>query len=60
MRRSEIPIILTAFGTTDKAFSTYKKMDTTFRTVFPNNPIHWAFSPLVTPGTLENALNELL
>ena len=31
-----IPIILTAFGTTAKAFATYEKMDQVFQQTFPN------------------------
>jgi sirohydrochlorin cobaltochelatase len=41
---SEVPIILTAFGTTARAFATYRKMDAVFRSAFPRNPMHWAFS----------------
>lgn len=44
MNIDDIPIILTAFGTTEKAFSTYSEMDTIINQVFPRNPIHWAFS----------------
>ena len=42
--KKEIPIILTAFGTTAGAFSTYKKMDQVFKQVFPDHQIHWAYS----------------
>nr|NJM04869.1 hypothetical protein [Desulfobacula sp.] len=41
---NEVPIILTAFGTTAGAFTTYRKMDAVFRAAFPQNPMHWAFS----------------
>lgn len=41
---AEIPIILTAFGTTAGAFATYRKMDAVFRGAFPHNSMHWAFS----------------
>ncbi len=44
MDKKDIPIILTAFGTTAKAFSTYEKMDRIFKAVFPVNPIHWTYS----------------
>ncbi len=44
MHASDIPVILTAFGTTAKAFSTYEKMEAVFRKAFPDNPIHWAYS----------------
>ena len=42
--KNSIPIILTAFGTTAQAFSTYDQMDRVFKQRFPNNPIHWAYS----------------
>lgn len=44
MKTKHIPIILTAFGTTDKAFSTYEQMDRIFKNAFPANEIHWAYS----------------
>ena len=44
MPASEIPVILTAFGTTAKAFNTYEKMDGIIRTAFPENPVYWAYS----------------
>ncbi|MCG8634154.1 MAG: sirohydrochlorin cobaltochelatase [Desulfobacterales bacterium] len=40
----DIPVILTAFGTTARAFSTYEKMDAVIRDAFPGNPVHWAYS----------------
>ncbi|WP_022668606.1 sirohydrochlorin cobaltochelatase [Desulfospira joergensenii] len=40
----KIPIILTAFGTTAKAFATYEKMDRVFESAFPGHEIHWAYS----------------
>ncbi|MFH2058029.1 MAG: sirohydrochlorin cobaltochelatase [Pseudomonadota bacterium] len=39
-----IPIILTAFGTTARAFATYDKMDQIFRQTFPDHKIFWAYS----------------
>jgi len=42
--KKNIPIILTAFGTTARAFSTYDKMDRVFRLRFPNHEIHWSYS----------------
>ena len=44
MPASDIPVILTAFGTTANAFNTYEKMDAVFQEAFPDNPIHWAYS----------------
>ena len=40
----DVPVILTAFGTTAKAFSTYDKMDAIIREAFPDNPVYWAYS----------------
>lgn len=39
-----IPVILTAFGTTEKAFQTYARMDAIFRTIIPKSPLYWAYS----------------
>ncbi|MFO7884403.1 MAG: sirohydrochlorin cobaltochelatase [Desulfobacteraceae bacterium] len=39
-----IPIVLTAFGTTAKAFETYDRMDEIFRERFKDHPLIWAFS----------------
>lgn len=44
MTTNDIPIILTAFGTTANAFSTYEKMAPVFERAFPDNPVHWAYS----------------
>lgn len=52
MERKDIPIILTAFGTTAKAFETYEKMDAVFKQVFPDNPLHWAYSSRMVKCTL--------
>lgn len=43
-QRKDIPIILTAFGTTAKAFSTYEKMDAVFKETLPENNIIWSYS----------------
>lgn len=51
---TEVPIILTAFGTTAQAFSTYRKMDAVFRSAFPHNPIHWAFSSRMVKHAVKN------
>ncbi len=51
-KRRDIPIIVTAFGTTQKAFATYGKMDKAFQIAFPYNPIHWAYSSRLVKSTL--------
>lgn len=53
MKRKDIPIVLTAFGTTAKAFSTYEKMDVVFKQSFPENPIYWAYSSRMVKCTLK-------
>jgi len=53
-----IPVILTAFGTTAKAFSTYDKMDQIFRDNFPSNPIYWAFSSRMVKSALKKNSNK--
>ncbi len=40
----EIPIIMSAFGTTSKAIATYSQLDTIIRNRFPQNEIIWAYS----------------
>ncbi len=40
----QIPIVLTAFGTTTRARETYDFMDTIIQTAFPGHDILWAFS----------------
>ncbi len=42
--KTNIPIILTAFGTTARAFSTYDRMDRVFKLRFPNHSFHWTYS----------------
>ena len=59
-RTNGIPIIVTAFGTTAKAFTTYKKMDKIFKTCFPNNSIYWAYSSrMVKDAMKKNSMVEL-
>lgn len=55
--KQDIPIILTAFGTTANAFSTYEKMDITFKAVFPENPIHWAYSSRMVKHAIKKKKN---
>jgi len=40
----KIPIVLTAFGTTTKAFNTYAFIEKIIRKNFPGHEIHWAYS----------------
>ncbi len=42
--RHKIPVVLTAFGTSEKAFLTYGHMDGIFRSAFGERPIEWAYS----------------
>lgn len=51
--KNNIPIILTAFGTTAKAFATYEKMNAIFKAAFPLNPIHWAYSSRMVKHALK-------
>lgn len=39
-----VPIVLTAFGTTTRAWRTYTRLEERIRQVFPGHPIHWAFT----------------
>jgi len=49
----EIPIILTAFGTTAKAFATYKKMDKIFKQNFPEHQFFWTYSSRMVKHAME-------
>ncbi|MBU1341253.1 MAG: sirohydrochlorin cobaltochelatase [Proteobacteria bacterium] len=42
--KKDIPVILTAFGTTARAFLTYEKMDLAFKQAFPDQQLYWAYS----------------
>ncbi len=48
-----IPVVLTAFGTTEKAFSTYARMDAAFRRLIPGTPLYWAYSSRMVRENLE-------
>ncbi len=48
-----IPVVLTAFGTTEKAFSTYARMDAHFRRLIPETPLYWAYSSRMVMQRLE-------
>ncbi|MCK5099575.1 MAG: sirohydrochlorin cobaltochelatase [Desulfobacteraceae bacterium] len=58
--KNKIPIIVTAFGTTAKAFATYEKMDKVFKNSFPNNPIYWAYSSRMVKRVLNKKNNRNL
>lgn len=51
--KNKIPIIVTAFGTTAKAFTTYEKMDKVFKDFFPHNPVYWAYSSRMVKHALK-------
>lgn len=53
MQKTDIPVILTAFGTTEAAFSTYEKMDTVIKQQFPENPVLWAYSSRMVKHALK-------
>lgn len=48
-----IPVVLTAFGTTEKAFSTYARMDAAFRRLIPETPLYWAYSSRMVRDNLK-------
>ena len=55
--KNNIPIILTAFGTTARAFSTYDQMGYIFRQKFPDHQIHWAYSSRMVKHAMKKKLN---
>ena len=44
LSRKDIPVVLTAFGTTARAFATYKNMDAVFQEELPGYRLIWAYS----------------
>jgi len=55
--RKEVPIVLTAFGTTARAFSTYEKMESVFKKEFPEHNIIWAYSSRMVKYALKKNKN---
>ena len=55
--RADIPIVLTAFGTTAKAFSTYEKMKAVFKEELPEQNIIWSFSSRMVKHALKKNKN---
>lgn len=55
--RKEVPVILTAFGTTARAFSTYEKMDAVFKEELPGHNIIWSYSSRVVKDALKKEKN---
>ncbi len=53
----QIPIVLTAFGTTTNAMETYEAMDEILRGEFPGHEIHWAFSSRMVKDRLKKKKN---
>lgn len=47
-----VPIVLTAFGTTTRAWCTYTRLEERVRQAFPDHPIHWAFTSRLVPARL--------
>jgi len=55
--RKEVPVILTAFGTTAKAFSTYDKMNAVFKEELPGHNIIWSYSSRMVKDALKKEKN---
>lgn len=55
--RKEIPIVVTAFGTTAKAFSTYEKMDAVLKRELPDQPVFWAYSSRMVKHAMKRNKN---
>ena len=56
-KQKEVPIVLTAFGTTARAFLTYNKMDAVFKEEFPGHNILWAYSSRMVKYALKKDKN---
>lgn len=50
----QIPIVMAAFGTTSKAESTYKIIDSRIKQTFPEHEVHWAYSSRAIKGLMRN------
>ena len=59
-QRTQIPIVLTAFGTTAKSFSTYDKMNGVFKKDLPGHHLIWSYSSRVVKDTLKKDKNMAL
>jgi sirohydrochlorin cobaltochelatase len=57
--KHNIPILLTAFGTTARAFSTYEKMDRIIKQRFPHQPVHWAYSSRMVKHAMKKKKKRL-
>ncbi|MCP4114420.1 MAG: hypothetical protein GY737_03265 [Desulfobacteraceae bacterium] len=51
------PVVLTAFGTTAKAFETYNRMDRIFKELLPDTPLFWAYSSRMVKRSLKKNKN---
>ncbi len=51
------PVVLTAFGTTAKAFETYNRMDAIFKEHLPDTPLFWAYSSRMVKRSLKKNQN---
>ena len=51
------PVVLTAFGTTAKAFETYDRMDKVFKERLPDTPLFWAYSSRMVKRSLKKNKN---
>ncbi len=51
------PVVLTAFGTTAKAFETYSRMDAIFKERLPDTPLFWAYSSRMVKRSLKKNKN---
>ncbi|MCK5542665.1 MAG: sirohydrochlorin cobaltochelatase [Desulfobacterales bacterium] len=52
------PILVTAFGTTEKAFQTYEYMDKFFKEKFKDQPVVWAYSSRFVKAKRKKANNH--
>ncbi|MFO7752091.1 MAG: sirohydrochlorin cobaltochelatase [Desulfobacteraceae bacterium] len=51
--RKDIPVLVSAFGTTESAFSTYEKMDAVFREKMPGLTVYWSYSSRMVKTALK-------
>jgi sirohydrochlorin cobaltochelatase len=53
MEKKQIPIVMAVFGTTSRAETTYRLIDTQVRETFPGHEIHWAYSSRMVKNLMQ-------
>lgn len=60
MKKKQIPIVMAVFGTTSRAETTYKIIDTRVRETFPGHEIHWAYSSRMVKDLMQGKKDTII